>query len=85
MSLYYVMRPDNAQDPDAFFTRVGAATRDLARAVKLAHGHYGRVYETNAHGNRLITSYFEPKPASFRPSRQGRRVFAETQLFGAQL
>ena len=84
--MYFVMRPDNANDPAATFTRVGRPTKNLVAAVKLATAHHGRIYEMghdcNGMCSRCVGDYFDPKPVTFRPSREYHQSRAVAAIFG---
>lgn len=84
MSLYFVMRPSDANDPCPVFTRYGRMAGDLKRAQATARKVNGRVYATDGAGNTLVADYWTapaPKP-EHRPFKVHQRVMAEAALFG---
>lgn len=85
--MYYVMRPDNVNDPHPVFTRYGRLSHNLHRSLATAAKLKGRVYETNGAGNTLVKDFWEYiPPAGLAPSSRVRRMQrAEMALFGRTL
>ena len=67
MSLFYVMRPDNVEEPFPVFTRYGNLSKNLSSVVNRARKVNGRVYETSGAETRLVSDFYsepvwKPKP-----------------------
>lgn len=83
--MYYILKPDNVNDPFPVFSRHGRLCRNLTRCLATAAKLKGRVYETDGAGNRLVKDFWEaPTPQTLTP--KDRRIKrAEMALFGRTL
>lgn len=84
--MFYVMRPDNVNDPHPVFSRYGRLSHNLSRCLATAAKLKGRVYETNGAGNTLVKDFWvDPAPAPAVPPKLRRMQRAEMALFGRTL
>jgi hypothetical protein len=78
--LFYVMRPDNLDEPSPVFTRYGKLTQNRDAAVNRAKRCSGRVYDVSS-GKLLHDFYSEPEPKPKLNPREYRAKFVAAQIW----